>query len=208
MNKSKRYLIYASLLLLAFVSYIAIWKLVAHKFKYHPPTTRIASAFKPTNPLKEFNLIDSNGNNFTNKSFRGHWNLLFFGYTRCPDICPRTLAIVRQAWQQFSQTSHAAPARFIFADISSTALPYNDLKMFLNNYDEDFLGLTGPNIDMHKLSDQLGIYAKMQAGSEGVMIDHTSALMLIDPQGRLCAVFTPPFSATDLEQDLRILTKL
>ena len=56
---------------------------------------------------------------------------------------------------------------------------------------------------MQYLYDQLGIYASEQ--DDGV-IDHTSALMLIDPQGRLTAIFTPPFTAQELADDLNSIT--
>lgn len=201
MTRFKRRIILLTILLLGVLVFVAIWKSIAPKFKYQAPITNIASPFKTSAPLKEFTLIDSNGNPFTAKSLRGHWTLLFFGYTRCPDICPRTLSIIKDAWQQFAH-SKRTPARFIFADISNQAVPYNELKLFLNNYNPEFLGLSGSQLDMHKLSDQLGIYSKMQEG----VIDHTSAVMLIDPSARLCAIFTPPFSAQDLVHDLQVLT--
>lgn len=201
MTPFKRRLILPCLLLLGVAAFFSIWQAIAPRFKYTPPTTHVASPFKPSTPLKQFTLTDTNGNPFTAKSLRGHWTLLFFGYTRCPDICPRTLSIVKETWQQFSQTA-TTPAKFIFADISNQAISHDELKVFLNNYHPDFLGLTGSQLDMHKLSDQLGIYSKMQQDS----IDHTSAMMLIDPQARLCAIFTPPFSAQDLIHDLQVLT--
>lgn len=172
------------------------------KFHYAPPQTVAATALKPSKPLGAFQVTDTSGNIFTEKSLRGYWTLMFFGYTRCPDICPKTLGIIRDSWNQFAANREAPPVRFVFADISKQPTPYQDLKLFLHNYNPVFIGLTADQYNMQQLSDQLGIYAQQTDGK----LDHTAALMLIDPQGRLTAVFTPPFTATELAQDLKSLT--
>ncbi len=181
---------------------LAVWMAIKPKFEYVPPHTRVATAFKSQQKLEYFHLYDTEGNIFTDKSLRGYWTLLFFGYTKCPDICPSTLNIIRETWNIFAAKGQSAPVRFVFADISSKDATLSELKSFLKNYNQNFLGLHGSDEQMHRLSDQLGIYANQQPQG----IDHTASLMLIDPQGQLCAVFTPPFDADDLAHDLTILT--
>lgn len=181
---------------------LAIWMKIAPKFNYTPPYTKVATSFKSQTKLTYFHLFDTEGNIFTDKSLRGHWTLLFFGYTKCPDICPVTLGIVRETWDLFAAAQQPTPVRFVFADISSKAITLKELKQFLQNYNQNFLGIYGSAEQMHRLSDQLGIYANQQDQN----IDHTASLMLIDPQGNLSAVFTPPFTAPDLMHDLTVLT--
>lgn len=202
MNKKRNtitFLIFFLLVCLAIL--IASWRFFAPKFSFAAPQTSIASAFKPNKPLTAFNLQDTNGQVFNEKSLRGHWTLLFFGYTMCPDICPQMLGIVRDTWNLFSTKQQDIPVRFVFADISSKPVSTAELKQFLENYRHEFIGLSGTAEQMHALSDQLGIYSVQQERK----LDHTSALLLIDTQGRLGAVFTPPFSADELAQDLRAL---
>lgn len=179
----------------------ATYYFLAPQFQYQPPETHVASTLKPSAPLKTFNLIDTNGNIFNNTSLRGHWTLVFFGYTKCPDICPQTLSILRTAWKNYN-VNNPAPTRFVFADISNTPVSSNELKQFLANYNSNFIGVTGSSEEMLKFSDQLGIYAAMQDNK----LDHTAALLLIDPQARLTAMISPPYSDLDLLHDLQVLT--
>lgn len=171
------------------------------KFNYQPPATKVATAFKATKPITKFNLVDTNGNPFTDKSLRGHWTLLFFGYPKCPDICPSTLNVLRESWSIFATNNISAPVRFIFVDISSQPTEISLLRQFVQNYNQTFIGLSGERAQMQLLADQLGIYSNTVENK----IDHSAALMLIDPLARLHAVFTPPFSANDIVHDLRIL---
>lgn len=188
-------------LIAGFMVFVATYYFLAPQFQYQPPETHVASAIKSSKPLKAFKLTDANGNVFDQQSLRGSWTLVFFGYTKCPDICPRTLAILRETWQHYDK-KHPAPVRFVFADISDTPVTNSDLKKFLENYHPSFIGISGSPEEMHKFSDQLGIYSQLLDDR----LDHTAALLLIDPHGRLTAIFSPPFSDLDLVHDLQVLT--
>lgn len=203
MTNKKRIAIF----LLVFISVclvllISAWYALAPKYNYQLPVTKVATPLKPLKAISAFNVYDTNGNVFTEKSLRGHWTLLFFGYPGCPDICPKTLGLMRDTWDLFQAQSKPLPVRFIFADISRQPVSINDLQQFLHNYRPEFMGITGTSVEMHALSDQLGIYAREQNDT----LDHTSALMLIDTQGRLFAVITPPFTPEEIMQDLQVLT--
>ncbi len=181
--------------------FAAIYYFLAPHFQYQPPETHIASAIRKPEALHNFILTDTNGNKFDQQSLRGKWTLVFFGYMRCPDICPRTLAILRETWQHYNK-KRPAPVRFVFAEISATPVSSSELKKFLENYNPSFMGVTGSSVEMRLFSDQLGIYSQQQEDR----LDHTASLLLIDPHGRLTAIFSPPFSDLDLVHDLQILT--
>lgn len=169
--------------------------------KTTPPQTRVATVVQANKKLSAFSLVDTNGTEFGEHSLQGRWTLLFFGYPKCPDICPATLGIVRDSWNILSKRKPNSTLRFVFADISSQQIATSQLQQFMQNYHPQFIGVQGAKEEMQKLGDQLGIYAKQQGDS----IDHTAALMLIDPQGYLHAIFTPPFTADDIVHDLSIL---
>ena len=161
-----------------------------------------ATILKPNQPLADFNLTDTNGKSFSVTNLKGHWTLLLFGYMGCPDVCPKTLDLLAQTWQIFEQKKYY-PVNFVFASINSEIPKQQDLNDYVNHYNSRFLGIFGPGDKMAALTTPLGIYAKRQ----GQIIDHTASLILIDPQGRLKAIITPPFAATTLAHDLEILTK-
>lgn len=190
-------------LLVCSLCFLGIWIFVIQpRFPSEPEPTNIASVITTSKSLTTFTLVDTNENKFTEASLRGHWTLIFFGYTLCPEICPRTLDILRNTWNTFDVNKQKIPARFVFVDISPDMVSKNQLQKFLHNYRTEFIGVTGTPAQIHMLSDQLGIYS--QQGQND--IDHTAALMLINPHGSLRAIFTPPFSAEDLAHDLTILT--
>ncbi len=157
-----------------------IWYVIAPLYTDQAPQTKVATIVKPSEPLEP-------------KFLRGHWTMLFFGYMRCPKICPKTLNTVRETWDMFP----TPPARFVFANI--TPADHNELQEFLHNYRSDFYGITNDDPDMQYLYDKLHIFAQEQ----GQEINHTAALMLVNPQGRLVAIFTPPFTAQEIAADLR-----
>ena len=64
-------------------------------FEVQPPETK-ALVYSEARELKPFVLEDQNGQKISNEALKGQWNLLFLGYTHCPDICPMTLAKLNQ----------------------------------------------------------------------------------------------------------------
>lgn len=191
----------AWLVVLSLLIFVGAWYFINGTFNKQSPITLAATPIKNNQRLSAFKLTDYNDRVFDNKSLRGHWTLVFFGYTNCPDICPATLNLVREAWSHYN-VANPPPARFVFANLAPTPIETSTLKQFLANYNPNFMGVTGSKSEMQKFSDQLGIYFVEQNGS----FDHTASLMLIDPQGKLAAIFTPPFSAEELVKDLKLLT--
>ena len=189
------------LFILGVCGLISIWV----NFSYsnnQPATLELASRLKGSKPLKTFSLTDTRGRTFTNNSLRGHWNLVYFGYTTCPSICPETLTVMQDTFALFRGHS---PVRFIFTNITPMDDVKGELTPFLARYSTKFLGLAGKNnADITKFSKQLGVFAEPSEDGE---IAHTSSLMLIDPKSRVQAVFTPPFDAQKIKDDLEILTR-
>ncbi len=54
--------------------------------------------------IAPFSLTDQNGNAFDNTSLKGHWSLLFFGFTSCPDVCPVTLSALAQVEKKLADS--------------------------------------------------------------------------------------------------------
>lgn len=186
---------------LAGVATFTLWYTITPKFEARTPTTTIATIVKSARPLSDFSLEATTGKEFTSQSLRGHWTLLFFGYIACPDICPATLSTVRDVWSTFPDQQ--LPARFVFVNLSPAPVDLQKLRTFVTGFNPTFVGLSGSTEEIAKLNDQLGVYYREQMQR----IDHTAALMLIDPQGRLRAVFNPPFTSAGIAADLKLLTK-
>lgn len=175
-----------------------------------PETSTIASAtvLNPSKPLVNFSLQDSNGNPFTPKNLIGRWTLMFFGYADCPEICPTTLAIVGGVWRSFTTQGLHPKAQFVFATLDPTADTPAKLKTFLNHFHPEFIGITGNPAEIEQLSKNMSIYSFREPtlNDKGQkIIDHSATLLLINPEGRLQALFTPPHQIEALKKDLALL---
>jgi protein SCO1/2 len=186
---------------LGIVAFFGIYYTIAPRYLAPKDNTINATILKPNQPLADFSLIDTNEHTFTKQNLRGHWTLILFGYIDCPEVCPKNLMVLAQAWDIFAKNNYY-PVKFIFASIDPNVPTNKNLRDYLHNYNSRFVGILGPMDKMHELTTQLGIYAKR----EGKIIDHTSSLILIDPQARLKAIITPPFDAQTLAHDLEVLT--
>jgi protein SCO1/2 len=122
---------------------------------------------------------------------------LFFGYISCPAVCPMTLGNFSDVQKLISGAPDAdtgAPAQFVFVSVDPERDSPERLRTFVPYFHEDFIGATGSPEALEPLTDVLGIYhAKVAGESErDYLVDHTTSVMLIDPERRLHAIFPAP----------------
>jgi len=138
----------------------------------------------------KFSLVDQNGKPFTEADLKGKWQLVFFGYTHCPDICPTTLNDLSLALDQLGPKKNQVGIVFISVD------PERDTPAALKSYVESFGGpivaLTGtPDQVQQAAQDYKVYYAKHPRPDGGYDMDHSALIYLMDPAGRFTATFTP-----------------
>ena len=117
---------------------------------------RGATMFPEARPLSAFSLLDQEGDSFTHESLRGRWSLLFFGYTRCPDICPLTMKELAEFYAQLSQDEQQK-VQVILGSIDPERDDSATMKDYVRKFNEDFVGITGSRVAMSVLSKQLYI---------------------------------------------------
>jgi protein SCO1/2 len=150
--------------------------------------------------LAEFHLQDMSGRDFAQDNLRGHPTLLFFGFTNCPDVCPTTLATLSQVQQQ----APLAGAQVVFVSVDPERDSPAALKAYLGAFSDRFVGLRGDRAALAPLLRSLNAIAvRDPLPGGGYTMDHSATLYLLDTDGRLVAVFSPPFSTTALVADLR-----
>jgi len=177
-----------------------------------PSNLSVATELKVSKPLINFSLTDTDQKTFTQNSLLGHWTLLFFGYTQCPEICPRTLTTLNEAWKLIpSHIREENALRFVFISLDPDSDTVETVRAFLNRFNSNFIGLIGEESVIEALSKASSIYywqdpTVNKPGPK--MIDHSATLLLINPQGRLQALFSPPHEQKAIAEDLqKILTK-
>jgi protein SCO1 len=159
-------------------------------------------------PVAPFVLTDHTGARYDNARLEGRWTLLFAGFTNCPDVCPTTLALMRQLQERLAAQGQTLQALFLSVD------PVRDTIEQLRRYVEFFgpavTGVTGAPGELERLTASLGLaYLKVPGTAPGqYAVDHSVALVLLDPQGRIAGYFQPPHRLDTLAADLaRILPR-
>ena len=152
-----------------------------------------------------FELTAQNGRTVTERDLKGRPFLVFFGFTRCPDICPTTLFEVSEIMRALGKDADRVGALFITVD------PERDtpaaLKDYLSSFDPHLRGLTGDPAAVAAVAKAYRVYyKKVPLEGEDYTLDHTALVYLMDKQGRFVAPFNikrpPEAAAADLRKYL------
>lgn len=177
-------------------------------FKFASDYQNIVAATVLAQPrqLPPFELIDSQGEPFTNARLQHQWTLLFFGFTQCHYICPMTMSILKQVYHDLAQqldTNELPHVVMISVDPERDTL--SRLNQYVTAFDASFIGATGSNVAVKQLAKDVGV-AYNQGIKQDIsdyQIEHSGALLLVDPQGQLVAVFTQPHHTADIVSDYK-----
>lgn len=149
-----------------------------------------------------FQLTDQSGKRVSDKDFRGHYMLIYFGYSFCPDVCPTTLAVMAQALEKLGDQSRRITPILITID------PERDTPKVLEDYVKafgpSFVGLTGSADEIKDVEKKYRVYAvkrPLEGGNYGM--DHSSVIYLMGPDGKLVSFYDEAISPDDLAKDLR-----
>jgi protein SCO1/2 len=151
-------------------------------------------------PVGEFRLTDQSGRPFTRHELEGQPALVYFGFTRCPDVCPTTL-------EKLARVIRAAPLpdlRVVFVSVDPQRDPPPTVGLYVHAFDSGFIGLTGDPKVLTGLAANFGVALnRVELPGGDYTMDHTAAVFLLDREARIRAIFTPPFDVSALVADLK-----
>ncbi len=149
-----------------------------------------------------FALTDQDGRPRTDKDFHGHWVLLYFGYTYCPDVCPTTLAAMATALDRLGARSARIVPVFITVDPERDSP--DKLKKYLAAFGPRFVGLTGTPAAIAKAAHAYRVYyARHSLAGGGYTVDHSSVIYLLDPDGKFVKVYADETAPATIADDLK-----
>ena len=167
---------------------------------------RGATPIQNPRPLAPFSLIDHRGAPFTERALVGHWTLLSFGYTHCPDICPTTLQMLAQVEERLRSAGQAPVPRVVFVSVDPERDTQERLAGYVPYFSPRFTGVAGTPEALTALTGQLGvIFEKADDGQGGYLVNHSASIVLVDPQGRFRALFSVPHDAERIAEDFRLI---
>jgi protein SCO1/2 len=157
-------------------------------------------------------LTKDNEKTFTLDDLTGQWHLLFFGYTHCPDICPATMGVVAQA-KKTAEEAHQIFPEVIFISVDPERDTAEMLGKYVRYFDKDFIGVTGNKDLIKALALQMSVVfmatpAKKNPAASDYIVDHSSALLLLNPEGKLAAFLNPPHDPKTILKDFQTVVNL
>jgi protein SCO1 len=155
-------------------------------------------------PVDAFTLIDTAGHPYTRSDLLERPTLVYFGFTRCPDVCPTTLvklaAVVRRA---------AVPGlRVLFVSVDPQRDTPPVLALYVHAFDPAFEGATGAPQQLLAVAKNFAVAVnRVELPGGDYTMDHSAVVFLVDGRG-IDAIFTPPFDTPALTEDLRRIAPL
>ena len=174
-----------------------------------PSADRYAALVRYPAPraLPPFELVRSDGTPLTLAEWQGRWNIVFFGYTNCPDVCPTTLTTFKQVWKRLDDATRER-VRFDFVSVDPGRDTPEQLARYVGFFDPAFVAATGSDDQLTTLTHALGlIYARGEPENGTYAVDHAASVVVIDPDGHQIGLFRPPFDAAQIAADLATLAR-
>jgi cytochrome oxidase Cu insertion factor (SCO1/SenC/PrrC family) len=152
-----------------------------------------------------FTLETSDGRAITEKTYRDKWQLVYFGYTLCPDACPTALNEIAGALEKLGPLADKVQPLFITVD------PARDTPKVMGEYvkafDPRIVGLTGTPDQIAAAARAYRVYYAKVADKDapdGYLMDHSSVIYVMRPgDGRFVATFTHETTADQMAQRLK-----
>ncbi|MGI9270684.1 MAG: SCO family protein [Woeseiaceae bacterium] len=171
-----------------------------------PAQPQTATVFPPVASLPDFSLLNHQGDVFSPASFEGHWNLVFFGFTHCPDICPLTLQVLANARRTMAENAATTLPRIVLVSVDPDRDTVQAIGQYVAHFGSDVVGVTGELAEIRKLTEALGIYfEKANIDADSYAVDHSAVVIVINPEGKFQAVFSAPHKAESFVHDLPII---
>lgn len=137
-----------------------------------------------------FTLVATDGTVVTDQTYRGKWLLVFFGFTFCPNTCPTTLLEIAKTLEGLGSDADELQPLFITVD------PQRDtpevIASYVGSFDPRIVGLSGSPEQVAAVARDYGVYYaphRFGSGPDDYVLDHTSYLYLMAPDGRFVRAF-------------------
>ena len=169
-----------------------------------------ATVFRVPRTISPFELTDHNDKTFNQDSLKNNWSFLFFGYTNCPDVCPNTLSTMNlmATTLEKNQPDKVVP-RFIMVSVDPSRDTVEILSKYIPYFNNSFIGLTGTSsAQIDAITKQFGIpyfISKKTPDDTEYEVQHSGAILLVNPQGNLHALFSAPHDPAKLINEFNLI---
>jgi len=163
------------------------------------PLPQYALHYQQARPLSAFTFTDELGQPFNNTQLQGKWSFVFFGYTSCPDVCPTTLQNLNFIYNDLIAIADNSQVLLVSVDPKRDSS--NKLSQYIAYFNSKFRALRAEHDVLFPFSRNLGLMyaitskqatdAEKPESDENYWVDHSASLALINPEGKVAAIFRP-----------------
>ncbi|WP_298773697.1 SCO family protein [uncultured Shewanella sp.] len=161
------------------------WKEQDHK---KPLVLKTSYLFPEARILPPFELLDQQGQRFTNQQLMNTWSLIFIGYTSCPDVCPTAMSKLTAAQ---AQLNNHLDIQVIFVSVDPQRDTQDKLQDYINFFNPEFIAATAGHQVLMPFTRSLGFVYAMVGEAENYQVDHSASYALISPKGEKIAIIKP-----------------
>ena len=194
-------------LLIGIGSFLFLLAVGVAVFVFAKPASFRGTTFAEPYPVaSEIDLTRSDGTRFRLSELRGDVVLVFFGYTACPDVCPTTMAELRQALSELN-TQDVERVKVVFVTVDPDRDSPERVQEYVDQFNPAFIGLSGSKTDLEKVWAEYGVYREIadEQSAAGYIVNHTARVSLVDPQGNLRISFSFDTPVEDIVHDLKLM---
>lgn len=174
------------------------------------PALQTATIFQQPRIISNFELTNDEDKPFTLDNLKGHYSLLFFGFTHCPDLCPTTLVMLNNVYKTLENAKLKNLPQIVFISVDPERDTPKTIKTYLSSFNTAFLGATGSKKQLDTLTQEMNVlYTKIATpgDSENYGIDHSGTILLVNPKGQFYGVFTMPHDAEKIASDMKTILR-
>lgn len=176
-------------------------------------TLQAVKLFEQPRELPAFSLRQADRTQLVPGELKGHWTVVFLGFTHCPDICPTTLAQLAQAQKQWAVLPDSTRPRVLFVSVDPERDTPDRIGEYAHAFHRDTLAATADIPALEAFAGSMSLVFMKAPPAEGApadqySVDHSAALAVLDPEGRMAGVISPPLQPQAIAADLMTLTSM
>lgn len=164
-----------------------------YKLFFAPKEMQLIRTFEQPRPIASFSAKDHLNQEFNEQSFLGKWNIVFFGFTTCPDVCPTAMSNLNQVIKKV-KPEFQKDTQVVMISVDPERDTIERLAKYVPAFNQDFIGVNGSLEQTQKLSKSIGVsFFKVpdETGTTPYLVEHTARWFIVDPLGRRFALISP-----------------
>lgn len=187
------------------VIFIAIAGFIATAFLLKQPESFRGVEYQQPLTAAEITLARADGEVFRLSEQKDKIVILFFGYTFCPDVCPTTLAELKQVYDELGDNARFVEIVFISVDPARDTPQH--IQDYVNRFNSSFIGLSGSEVEMESVWKNYGVFREIVPGTSptNYSLNHTARITLIDQNGNLRLSYGIQAPVDDIVHDIELL---